>query len=111
MDNYIIPDYLTEEQFTKLGKSLHDYEISLVDNRLDSKLYKSILNSIALEVGCILKDNTITNPDPQLASIGCSGGCPGYNLDIHWCLHNDCLESINYFNSKKELEQHITMNH
>ena len=81
MENYIIPDYLSVEDFSKLGETLCLYE-DFKTNDLRIKLHE-----VAMEVGCTMKNENI------------------------WCIHDDCLESIESFSNEKELNDHIEEKH
>ena len=81
MENYIIPDYLSVEDFSKLGEALCLYE-DFKTNELRIRLHE-----VAMEVGCTMKHENL------------------------WCQHNTCLESVDSFENEKELEKHIQEKH
>ena len=81
MENYIIPDHLTEEQFMKLIQSLFLYE----NNKTNES--KQNFHNIALDSGCKMKNENL------------------------WCPHDDCLESIHSFDNEKELNDHMKEKH
>tara|TARA_B100000745_G_C19860598_1_gene286339 strand:- start:68 stop:460 length:393 start_codon:yes stop_codon:yes gene_type:complete len=81
MENYIIPDNLSVEDFSKLGETLCLYE-EFKTNDLRIKLHE-----VAMEVGCKMKN------------------------EIFWCQHKDCLESTDSFENEKELNDHIQEKH
>ena len=33
------------------------------------------------------------------------------SIDYNWCMHNDCILSLDYFKSENELNKHIKINH
>ena len=81
MENYIIPDNLSLENFKKLGETLCLYE------DFKTKNLKEKLHNVALEVGCTIKKENI------------------------WCLHEDCLESTETFENEEELMKHMEEEH
>tara|TARA_B100001094_G_scaffold321888_2_gene370366 strand:- start:289 stop:741 length:453 start_codon:yes stop_codon:yes gene_type:complete len=81
MENYIIPDHLSLENFKKLGEVIGLYE------DFKTKNLRKKLHNVALEVGCTMK-----------------------NEDF-WCPHEDCLESIESFENEEKLINHIEEEH
>jgi len=81
MENYIIPDYLSVEDFSKLGEALCLYE-DFKTNELRIRLHE-----VAIEVGCTMKHENL------------------------WCQHETCLESIVPFENEEQLNKHIQEKH
>ena len=78
MENYILPDNLSLENFNKLGATLCLYE------DFKTKDLQKKLHEVALEVGCSMKN------------------------DNFWCLHEDCLESTETFeNGRGKRKQNV----
>ena len=81
MENYIIPDNLSVEEFSKLGEILCLYE-EFKTNDLRMRLHE-----VAIEVGCKMKKEN------------------------YWCQHKYCLESVDSFENEEELNKHIQEEH
>ena len=72
MDKYIVPEFISEDIFRILGKTNNVYKQS-TDYKCWEMKNLNILHTTALYVECT--ETGITNPDPQLYSSSCTGGC------------------------------------